>query len=108
MSIRWCTGDGIFTARLASSSLQHRAPPFEGSQWVHQPSLCANSSLRRRGQPECDLALARAALLGAKEQYPGLTVEQYLARLDQLAAEVKDRLAGETAPLVVLDDGEEG
>ena len=59
-------------------------------------------------QPECDLALARAALLGAKEQYPGLTVEQYLARLDRLAAEVKDRLAGETAPLVVLDDGEEG
>ena len=58
-------------------------------------------------QPECDLDLARAALLGAKEQYPGLTVEQYLARLDRLAAEVKDRFADETAPLVVLDDGEE-
>jgi len=36
-------------------------------------------------QPECDLDLARAALLVAREQYPGLAVEQYLARLDQLA-----------------------
>ena len=53
-------------------------------------------------QPERDLDLARAALLVAKEQYPGLAVGQYLARLDQLAEEVKDRLADETAPLVVL------
>ena len=55
-------------------------------------------------QPERDLDLARAALLVAKEQYPGLAVEQYLARLDQLAEEVKDRLADETAPLVVLEE----
>ena len=58
-------------------------------------------------QPERNLDLARATFLVAKEQYPGLTVEQYLARLDRLAAEVKDRFADETAPLVVLDDGEE-
>ena len=55
-------------------------------------------------RPERDLDLARAALLVAKEQYPGLSVEQYLVRLDQLAEEVKDRLADETAPLVVLDE----
>jgi regulator of sirC expression with transglutaminase-like and TPR domain len=55
-------------------------------------------------QPERDLDLARAALLVAKEQYPGLSIEQYLARLDQLAEEVKDRLADETAPLVVLEE----
>ena len=55
-------------------------------------------------QPERDLDLARAALLVAKEQYPGLAVGQYLARLDQLAEEVKDRLADETAPLVVLEE----
>lgn len=55
-------------------------------------------------QPERDLDLARAALLIAKEQYPGLVVEQYLARLDLLAEEVKDRLANETAPLVVLEE----
>ncbi len=47
--------------------------------------------------------LARAMLLVAKEEYPQLSVELYLARLDQLAEEVKDRLADETAPLVVLD-----
>jgi len=55
-------------------------------------------------QPERELDLARAALLIAKEQYPGLSVEPYLARLDQLAEEVKDHLADETAPLVVLDE----
>jgi len=48
--------------------------------------------------------LARAALLVAKEEYPQLPVELYLARLDQVAEEVKDRLANETAPLVVLNE----
>ncbi len=48
--------------------------------------------------------LARAALLVAQEEYPQLSVDLYLARLDQVAEEVKDRLANETAPLVVLDE----
>jgi len=48
--------------------------------------------------------LARAALLVAREEYPQLSVELYLARLDQVAEEVKDRLANETAPLIVLDE----
>ena len=46
--------------------------------------------------------LARASLL-VEEEYPQLSVDLYLARLDQLAEEVKDQLADETAPLVVLD-----
>lgn len=50
------------------------------------------------------MELARAALLVAQEEYPQLSVELYLARLDQVAEEVKDRLANETAPLVVLDE----
>jgi len=48
--------------------------------------------------------LARAALLVAKEEYPQLPVDLYLARLDQIAEEVKDRLANETAPPVVLHE----
>ena len=48
--------------------------------------------------------LARAALLVAQEEYPQLSVDLYLARLEQVAEEVKDRLANETAPLVVLDE----
>jgi regulator of sirC expression with transglutaminase-like and TPR domain len=48
--------------------------------------------------------LARAALLVAQEEYPQLSVDLYLARLDQVAEEVKDRLANETAPLLVLDE----
>jgi regulator of sirC expression with transglutaminase-like and TPR domain len=50
------------------------------------------------------LNLARAALLVAKEEYPQISVDLYLARLDQIAEEVQDRLANETAPPVVLDE----
>ena len=53
---------------------------------------------------EAELNLARAALLIAKEEYPQLPVDLYLARLDQVAEEVKDRLADENAPLVVLQE----
>jgi regulator of sirC expression with transglutaminase-like and TPR domain len=55
-------------------------------------------------RPETELNLARAALLVAQEEYPQLSIELYLSRLEQLAEEVKDRLADETAPLVVLDE----
>ena len=53
---------------------------------------------------ETEMNLARAALLVAKEEYPQLPVELYIARLDQIAEEVKDRLANETAPLIVLNE----
>lgn len=55
-------------------------------------------------RPEPEINLARAALLVAKEEYPQLSVEMYLARLDQLAEEVRDRLDDENAPLVLLDE----
>lgn len=53
---------------------------------------------------EAELDLGRASLLIAAEEYPQLSVDLYVARLDQVAEEVKDRLANETAPLVVLQD----
>ena len=53
-------------------------------------------------RPEAEMDLARAALLVAQEEYPQIPVELYLARLDQMAEEVKDRLGEETAPPVVL------
>ncbi|HSG50306.1 MAG TPA: tetratricopeptide repeat protein [Longimicrobiales bacterium] len=53
-------------------------------------------------RPEAEMDLARAALLVAQEEYPQIPVELYLARLDQMAEEVQDRLADETAPPVVL------
>ena len=71
-----------------------------GTSAVSARHLFASEARR----PERELDLARAALLVAREQYPGLSVESYLARLDQLAEEVKDRLADETAPLVVLGE----
>ena len=51
-----------------------------------------------------DLDLARAALLIAAEEYPQLTPEPYLQRLDLLAEKVKDRLADESAPPLILTE----
>lgn len=55
-------------------------------------------------QADEQVNLARAALLVAREEYPQLTIERYLTRLDQLAEEVKDRLSDETAPLVIFQE----
>lgn len=56
----------------------------------------------RRTEGEIDLA--RAALLIACEQYPQLPIDLYLGRLDQLAERVLERLEGETAPTLVLQE----
>ena len=54
-------------------------------------------------RPEPQVDLAAGALLIAAEEYPQLRVAPYLRRLDLLAERVHDRLAGETAPVVVLE-----
>lgn len=51
-----------------------------------------------------DLDLAATALLIAAEEYPELVPARYLSELDRLAERVRERLAGETAPLVVLQE----
>ena len=51
-----------------------------------------------------DLDLARAALLIAEEEYPQLTPDPYLQRLDLYAEMVKDRLANENAAPVLLGE----
>ena len=56
----------------------------------------------RRTEGEIDLA--RASLLIACEQYPQLPIDLYLGRLDQLAERVLERLEGETAPTLVLQE----
>ena len=56
------------------------------------------------GQSDQDIDLARAALLIAREEYPGLSVEGHLSRLDQIAEEVKDRVGDEVAELVVVQE----
>lgn len=55
-------------------------------------------------KPQEDMSLALAALLVAQEEYSQLPVDRYLARLDLLAEETKDRLDGETAPLLVMQE----
>lgn len=55
-------------------------------------------------RPEPAFDLAEGALLIAAEEYPQLPVQVYLRRLDVLAERVRDRLADETAPAVVLSE----
>lgn len=54
--------------------------------------------------PDSQVDLAAGALLIAGEEYPHLQAAPYLQRLDVLAERVQDRLAGERAPLVVLEE----
>ncbi len=64
---------------------------------------CPRSRFERAVQgADADIDLARGALLVAAEEYPQLPVDAYLHRLDILAERARDRLAGETAPPVVL------
>jgi regulator of sirC expression with transglutaminase-like and TPR domain len=46
--------------------------------------------------------LGRAALWIAQEAYPDLEVEEYVAALDEMAAEVQERLPPERYPLRVI------
>jgi regulator of sirC expression with transglutaminase-like and TPR domain len=48
--------------------------------------------------PDDEIDLGRAALAIAQEEYPTLDIQTYLERLDQLAATVRDRSAGENTP----------
>ncbi|MEQ9568980.1 MAG: transglutaminase-like domain-containing protein [Longimicrobiales bacterium] len=59
---------------------------------------------RAAARTDADLDLAHMALLVAREEYPQLPPEPYLARLDQMAEEVRDRLGDESAPPVVLQE----
>src|SRR5438477_1009405 len=53
-------------------------------------------ALLERDDREIDLG--RAALLIAQEEYPGLSSETYLARLDELAARVRSRRVPTSQP----------
>ena len=50
------------------------------------------------GRPDEEIDLGRAALAIAQGEYSTLQVEPYVARMDQLAAVVRDRSAGESSP----------
>lgn len=54
--------------------------------------------------PESEIDLAVGALLIAAEEYPQLRIAPYLRRLDLLAQRVEDRLVGETAPPLILQE----
>lgn len=53
-------------------------------------------------RPIAQIDLGRAALYIAQEDYPGLAIEPYLAQLDQMAAVVAERLAGDRVPMRVI------
>ncbi len=53
-------------------------------------------------QTQAPIDLAKAALYLAQEEYPELSVEHYLHKLDQMAAEVTERLPAEPYPLRII------
>jgi regulator of sirC expression with transglutaminase-like and TPR domain len=55
-------------------------------------------------KPEPEIDLASAALLIAAEEYPQVTPEPYLRRLDELAERARDRLWDATAPIMMLQE----
>lgn len=55
-------------------------------------------------KPEPEIDLACAALLIAAEEYPQVTPEPYLRRLDELAERARDRLWDATAPIMMLQE----
>jgi regulator of sirC expression with transglutaminase-like and TPR domain len=55
-------------------------------------------------RPDSRIDLAAGALLIAAEEYPQLPLAPYMRRLDLLAERLGDRLAGETAPTIVLEE----
>ena len=84
---------------------RRRRSTDEEPQAVNASALSTRRLLAEElARPDSEMNLGRAALLVAKEEYPPLPVDLYLARLDQVAEEVKDRLANESAPLVVLNE----
>lgn len=55
-------------------------------------------------RPEPEIDLASASLLIAAEEYPQLTPEPYLRRLDELAERARDRMWDATAPIMMLQE----
>jgi regulator of sirC expression with transglutaminase-like and TPR domain len=55
-------------------------------------------------KPEPEIDLASASLLIAAEEYPQLTPEPYLRRLDELAERARDRMWDATAPIMMLQE----
>jgi regulator of sirC expression with transglutaminase-like and TPR domain len=49
-------------------------------------------------RPDATIDLAKAALLIAKEEYPGLEIGRYLSTLDRMAAEVRRRVSSTQDP----------
>jgi len=49
-------------------------------------------------RPDAEIDLAAAALMVAREEYPSLDIGAYLRRLDDMAAEARDRIGAERHP----------
>jgi regulator of sirC expression with transglutaminase-like and TPR domain len=67
-----------------------------------QLSLARQQFIREVRQPDEYIDLERAAFYMAQETYPDLDVEEYVALLDTMADEVRDRLPVEDYPLRTL------
>lgn len=67
-----------------------------------QLSLARQLFIREVRQPDAYIDLERAAFYIAQEAYPDLDVEEYVAALDHMAEEIRERLPLEEYPLRTL------
>ena len=84
--------------------LPHHAASVHSGGYIGIMPTSRHDFAREISRPDDQVDLARAALLIAKEEYPQLSLETYLLRLDAMAEDSRDRLDGESAPLVVLQE----
>lgn len=96
---------GVYTVPRCSGRPGSYPTPTPHARSVTAPASSPRSEFARAvARPDAEIDLARLALLVAREEYPQLPPEPYLARLDQMAEEVRGRLGEETAPPVVLQE----
>lgn len=74
-------------------------PPIRGSQLDSRERFTAIVS-----GPDAGIGLAEASLLVACEEYPELDVPAYLGRLDELAVDLKQRVAPGNGPEAVVGE----
>ncbi|MBD3883462.1 tetratricopeptide repeat protein [Phormidium tenue FACHB-886] len=65
-------------------------------------SLARQRFYQEIGQDEAQISLARAALYLAQEEYPDLDIEDYLNKLEAMAAQVREQLPAELYPLRII------
>src|SRR5688572_14370710 len=91
VTLRVCIAGRLRSRRRMAVRSRGISGNHEEPAAMNAPAISARRMLAEElARADAALNRGRAALLVAKEEYPQLPVDLYLARLDQIAEEVKD------------------